>query len=99
VYMCTELLPPGGCPIAVKYIISYIMWPIQFAFRLLISCRIFLCSLRTVHKYIWKQHTAASFLLEELTIVLITEFPVSYWIIRFIATSTTGSHWTISYAR
>jgi len=24
VYMCTELLPPGGYPIAVKYIISYI---------------------------------------------------------------------------
>jgi hypothetical protein len=23
VYMCTELLPPGGYPIAVKYIISY----------------------------------------------------------------------------
>ena len=23
VYMCTVLLPPGGCPIAVKYIISY----------------------------------------------------------------------------
>jgi len=22
VYMCTELLPPGGYPIAVKYIIS-----------------------------------------------------------------------------
>ena len=22
-YMCTELLPPGGYPIAVKYIISY----------------------------------------------------------------------------
>ena len=25
VYMCTELLPPGGYPIAVKYIISYII--------------------------------------------------------------------------
>ena len=25
VYMCTELLPPGGYPIAVKYIISYQM--------------------------------------------------------------------------
>jgi hypothetical protein len=24
VYMCTELLPPGGYPIAVKYTISYI---------------------------------------------------------------------------
>jgi hypothetical protein len=24
VYMCTELLPPGGYPIAVKYVISYI---------------------------------------------------------------------------
>jgi len=24
VYMCTELLPPGGYPIAVKYIISYV---------------------------------------------------------------------------
>jgi hypothetical protein len=23
VYMCTELLPPGGYPIAVKHIISY----------------------------------------------------------------------------
>jgi len=23
VYMCTEQLPPGGYPIAVKYIISY----------------------------------------------------------------------------
>jgi len=23
VYMCTELLPPGGYPIAVKYVISY----------------------------------------------------------------------------
>jgi len=23
VYMCTEILPPGGYPIAVKYIISY----------------------------------------------------------------------------
>ena len=23
VYMCTELLPPGGYPVAVKYIISY----------------------------------------------------------------------------
>jgi len=23
VYMCTELLPPGGYPIIVKYIISY----------------------------------------------------------------------------
>ena len=23
VYMCTEQLPPGGCPIAVKYVISY----------------------------------------------------------------------------
>jgi len=23
VYMCTELLPPGGYPIAVKFIISY----------------------------------------------------------------------------
>jgi len=22
-YMCTELLPPGGYPIAIKYIISY----------------------------------------------------------------------------
>ena len=25
VYMCTELLPPGGYPVAVKYIISYII--------------------------------------------------------------------------
>ena len=25
VYMCTELLPPGGYPISVKYIISYII--------------------------------------------------------------------------
>jgi len=25
VYMCTVLLPPGGYPIAVKYIISYII--------------------------------------------------------------------------
>jgi len=25
VCMCTELLPPGGYPIAVKYIISYII--------------------------------------------------------------------------
>jgi hypothetical protein len=25
VYMCTELLPPGGYPNAVKYIISYII--------------------------------------------------------------------------
>jgi hypothetical protein len=25
VYMCTELLPPGGYPIAVKYIVSYQM--------------------------------------------------------------------------
>jgi len=25
VYMCTEQLPPGGYPIAVKYIISYII--------------------------------------------------------------------------
>jgi len=25
VYMCTELLPPGGYPIAVKYIISCII--------------------------------------------------------------------------
>jgi hypothetical protein len=24
VYMCTEQLPPGGYPIAVKYILSYI---------------------------------------------------------------------------
>ena len=28
VYMCTELLPPGGYPIAVKYIISYIILPV-----------------------------------------------------------------------
>ena len=27
--MCTELLPPGGYPIAVKYIISYIRPPIH----------------------------------------------------------------------
>jgi hypothetical protein len=26
VYMCTELLPPGGYPVAVKYIISYTMY-------------------------------------------------------------------------
>jgi len=26
VYMCTEQLPPGGYPIAVKYIISYVMY-------------------------------------------------------------------------
>jgi hypothetical protein len=26
VYMCTELLPPGGYPIAVKYIVSYQIW-------------------------------------------------------------------------
>jgi hypothetical protein len=26
-YMCTEQLPPGGYPIAVKYIISYIIFP------------------------------------------------------------------------
>jgi len=26
VYMCTEQLPPGGYPIAVKYIISYHIW-------------------------------------------------------------------------
>jgi hypothetical protein len=24
VYLCTQLLPPGGYPIAVKYIISYV---------------------------------------------------------------------------
>jgi len=32
VYMCTELLPPGGYPIAVKYIISYIQKTCQPAF-------------------------------------------------------------------
>jgi len=29
VYMCTELLPPGGYPIAVKYIIYHIYHIIQ----------------------------------------------------------------------
>jgi len=26
-FVCTELLPPGGYPIAVKYIISYYLCP------------------------------------------------------------------------
>jgi hypothetical protein len=29
VYMCTEQLPPGGYPIAVKYIISYQIYHIS----------------------------------------------------------------------
>jgi hypothetical protein len=35
VYMCTELLPPGGYPIAVKYIISYeirVLWSYQWTY-------------------------------------------------------------------
>jgi len=28
-YMCTEQLPPGGYPIAVKYIVSYHMHPVN----------------------------------------------------------------------
>jgi len=37
VYMCTEQLPPGGYPIAVKYIISYHYYVtyISIVFRLL----------------------------------------------------------------
>ena len=31
VYMCTVLLPTGGYPIAVKYIISYHIIPYQYA--------------------------------------------------------------------
>jgi hypothetical protein len=36
VYMCTELLPPGGYPIAVKYIISLLIKS-QFVAILLVS--------------------------------------------------------------
>jgi hypothetical protein len=32
VYMCTELLPPGGYPIAVKYIISYQNFQVSSSF-------------------------------------------------------------------
>ena len=31
-YMCTELLPPGGYPIAVKYIISYVTYYVTATF-------------------------------------------------------------------
>jgi hypothetical protein len=37
VYMCTELLPPGGCPIAVKYII-YIISYHMYHIASLIGC-------------------------------------------------------------
>jgi len=34
VYMCTEILPPGGYPIAVKYIISYHIFTDRTGLRL-----------------------------------------------------------------
>jgi len=40
VYVCTELLPPGGYPIAVKYIILYniiILYPSHLSYLLQIS--------------------------------------------------------------
>jgi len=35
VYMCTVLLPPGGYPIAVKYIISYIYHIMYYIYHII----------------------------------------------------------------
>ena len=41
VYMCSELLPPGGYPIAVKYIIYHILYigPSKFSLKAALKSR------------------------------------------------------------
>ena len=50
------------------------MWPIQFAFRLRISCRIFLCSLTLLHIYIYIYiyiYDISSLMVNDLTHILL----------------------------
>jgi len=80
-YLPVTSIPPCIFPSVIRCRKQFLrkMWPIQFAFRLRISCRIFLCSLSLSNTFsflTWSAQLIFSILLQHLISKLSRLFPI-----------------------
>jgi hypothetical protein len=90
VHMCTELLPPGGYPIAVKYIVSY-----HIIIRALLNIPIF-CHLAPFHGCDLNNFPAANNLIPTTSVsICVQSFNVENKFSKSLPQATKSTHKTV----